>query len=76
MLIMQQLFSGIGENLLFMSENMLTSYISLDDKHQVKIGKPGLPVASVDRRRRVLVSHNSSFEVSDHDSTCFSLIPV
>lgn len=75
MLIMQQLFSGIGENLLFMSENMLTSYISLDDKHQVKIGKPGLPVASVGCRR-VLVSRNSSFEVSDHDSTCFSFIPV
>ena len=47
----------------------------LDDKHRIKVGEPGLPVASVERGKEVLVSLNQSFEVCDHDFTRFSLIP-
>ena len=47
----------------------------LDDKHRIKVGEPGLPVASVESGQKVLVSLNQSFEVCDHDFTRFSLIP-
>lgn len=47
----------------------------LDDKHRVKVGDPGEPLAAVDRGRRVLVHRNASFEVSDHDFSKFSIIP-
>lgn len=49
--------------------------VCLDDKHRVKVGEPGLPVASVERGKKVLVALNRSFEVCDHDFTRFSLIP-
>ncbi len=49
--------------------------VCLDDKHRVKVGEPGLPVASVERGKKVLVALNQSFEVCDHDFTRFSLIP-
>ena len=49
--------------------------VCLDDKHRVKVGEPGLPVASVERGKKVLVSLNQTFEVCDHDYTRFSLIP-
>ena len=41
----------------------------------VQVGEPGLPVASVERGKKVLVSLNQSFEVCDHDFTRFSSIP-
>ena len=49
--------------------------VSLDDKHRVKVGEPGFPVAAAERGRRVIVSKNTSFEVGDHDFTRFSIIP-
>lgn len=48
--------------------------VSLDDKHRMKIGEPGFPVA--EWGRRVLVKVGSSFEVGDHDFTIFSMIYV
>ena len=51
------------------------TFVSLDDKHRVKVGEPGLPVAAAERGKRVLVSRDSSFEVGDHDFTLFSMIP-
>ena len=49
--------------------------VCLDDKHRLKVGEPGLPVASVERGKKVLVSLNETFQVCDHGFTCFSLIP-
>ena len=53
-------------------ESML---ICLDDKHRLKVGEPGYPVAAAERGRRVIVSLNENFEVADHDFTRFSIIP-
>ena len=43
--------------------------LTIDDKHKVKIGEPGFPVAAAVRGKRVIVSCNSTFEVGDHDFT-------
>ena len=51
------------------------SFVSLDDKHRIKIGEPGRPNAAVERGKRVLVGRNETFEVSDHDFCKFSVIP-
>ena len=50
-------------------------FASLDDKHKVPVGDPGYPVASVDRRKKVLVSVNKPFMVGDHDFTRNSFTP-
>ena len=36
----------------------------LDDKHRMKIGEPGFPVAVAERGRRVMVKVGSSFDVA------------
>lgn len=46
-----------------------------DDKHRIKVGEPGYPLAAAERGRQVVVSLNQSFKVSDHDFSRFSLIP-
>ena len=46
-----------------------TTLVCLDDKHSIKLGEPGLPVAAVDRGKSVLVAKDVSFVVSDHDFT-------
>lgn len=53
----------------------ISMFISLDDKHRVKVGEPGCAVAAVDRARRTIVSGNEGFEVSDHDFCKFSVVP-
>ena len=50
-------------------------FLCIDDKHRVKMGEPGYPVAAAERGKRVLVSRDLKFEVSDHDFCKFSLIP-
>ena len=50
-------------------------FLSVDDKHHIKIGEPGFPVASIERGRCVLVALDKSFQVGDHDFTKFSLVP-
>ena len=49
--------------------------VCMDDKHHCKVGEPGHPVAAVDRGKRVIVSENKIFAVSDHDFTKFSIVP-
>ena len=49
--------------------------ICLDDKHTIKCGEPGYPVAAVDRGKQVLVALDRSFSVSDHDFTKAKLTP-
>ncbi len=52
-----------------------STFVFLDDKHRVKVGDPGEPLAATKRGRRVIIPGNCSFEVSDHDFSKFSLIP-
>lgn len=50
-------------------------FVCLDDKHRLKVGEPGFPVAAAERGRRVIVSLQEQFQVGDHDFTRFSIIP-
>ena len=52
-----------------------TTMVSLDDKHNIKIGEPNFPVAAVDRGKEVLVGLNSKFMVGDHDFTKAKFTP-
>ena len=72
--IIVQLYLGTLREytLKFRDESML---ICLDDKHRLKVGEPGYPVAAAERGRRVIVSLQENFEVADHDFTRFSIIP-
>lgn len=38
-------------------------FVSIDDKHRIKIGEPGFPVAAAERGRRVVVGRDVSFQV-------------
>ncbi|XP_071953699.1 uncharacterized protein [Antedon mediterranea] len=49
--------------------------LCVDDKHKIKVGEPGHPVAAVERGKKVLIGLNQSFEVSDHDFTKQTLTP-
>lgn len=51
------------------------TFWSLDDKHQIKVGEPGYPVATVERGRQVLVSKDQAFPVGDHDFIKFKITP-
>ena len=59
----------------FCTTLILAIFVSLDDKHQIKIGEPNYPVAAAEHGRRVLVGPNETFEVGDHDFTKFSVVP-
>lgn len=52
----------------------ITTMVCLGDKHHIKVGEPGFPVAARERRKKVLVKVGASFEVGDHDVTKFSLV--
>ncbi|XP_065883057.1 uncharacterized protein [Dysidea avara] len=52
-----------------------TGFVCLDDKHKIKIGEPGYPLAAAERGRRVVVSATKTFEVGDHDFSKVSVIP-
>ena len=53
----------------------LASFVCVDDKHRIKCGEPGHPVAAAERGQHVVVSKNELFEVADHDFCKFSIIP-
>ena len=53
----------------------VTMFACLDDKHRIKVGEPGFPVAAAEQGRRVLVRAGASFEVGDHDFMKFSIVP-
>ena len=50
-------------------------FLSIDDKHKIKIGEPGFPVAAAERGKRVIVSCDSTFQVGDHDFTRMGIVP-
>ena len=52
-----------------------STFICQDDKHTIKVGEPGCPVAAVDRGKAVLVGLNEKLVVGDHDFTRFSITP-
>ena len=49
--------------------------ICIDDKHAIKCGEPGYPVAAVERGRQVLVAVDRTFMVADHDFTKARIVP-
>ena len=49
-----------------------STFVCLDDKHRIKIGEPGFPVAAAERGRQAA---GSRFLVGDHDFTKFGMIP-
>ena len=51
------------------------AFVSLDDKHKVKIGEPNYPVAAAERGKRVIVRSDEVLSVGDHNFTKFSLVP-
>ncbi len=53
----------------------LATFVSLDDKHHIKVGEPNYPVGAAVRGRCVLVAPNQTFEVGDHDFTKFAVVP-
>ncbi|XP_078597452.1 uncharacterized protein LOC144873716 [Branchiostoma floridae x Branchiostoma japonicum] len=52
-----------------------SAFVCLDDKHSIKVGEPGYPVAAVDRGKSVLVAKDTVFVVADHDFTKVKLVP-
>lgn len=53
----------------------VSNFVSIDDKHRMKVGEPGFPLAAVERGKEVIVAMNETFVVGDHDFAKFSLIP-
>ena len=51
------------------------TFLCVDDKHKVKVGEPGHPVAAVERGKSVLVGPNQVFQVTDHDFCRSTLTP-
>ncbi|XP_033096588.1 uncharacterized protein LOC117100862 [Anneissia japonica] len=49
--------------------------VSMDDKHTIKVGEPGCPVAAAERGKQVLVAMGKKLAVADHDFTRLSLTP-
>ena len=48
--------------------------VSVDDKHRLKVGEPGSPVAAAELGRKVIVRAGTTFAVGDHDLTKFSIV--
>ena len=44
-------------------------FISIDDRHRIKVGEPGFPVSAVEHGREVIVSKSETFVVGDHNFT-------
>ena len=49
--------------------------VCMDDKHSMKIGEPGYPVAAVERGKQVIVAKGTKLAVGDHDFTKMLLTP-
>ncbi len=52
-----------------------STFVCQDDKHSIKVGEPGYPVAAVERGKQVLVGLNEKMVVGDHDFTKLTLAP-
>ena len=52
-----------------------TTFVCMDDKHNMKIGEPGYPVAAIERGKEVLVCKGMKLMVGDHDFIKLLLTP-
>ena len=52
-----------------------TAFVCLDDKHKIKIGEPGYPLAAAEHGCRVVVSYTKTFETGDRDILKVSITP-
>ena len=68
---MLQVHEGICPKIFF-----LCSFICLDNKHKIKIGEPGYPVASAVRGNKLSVRSDEILADGDHDFTKFPIIPL
>ena len=59
------LFRYKGESAVLMRDH--STFACIDDKHRIKIGEPGAPVASSERGRQVIVCSGILLQVADHD---------
>ena len=50
-------------------------FVSQDDKHKIKVGEPGTPLAAIERGKQVIVGMNTVFQVADHDFSQLTLTP-
>jgi hypothetical protein len=50
-------------------------FVSMDDKHTIKVGEHNCPVAAVERGKQVLVAIGTKLVVADHDFTRISMTP-
>jgi len=64
------LFHYLKEFAIEYSEHV--TFVSMDDKHTIKVGEPGYPVAGVERGRQVLMTLSKKIAVADHDFIKFS----
>ena len=67
------LFRYQKEYALFVKDHC--NFLSIDDKHKIKIREPGFPVAAAERGKRVIDSRDSTFQVGDHDFTRMGIVP-
>uniref|UniRef100_A0A1X7VWB7 Uncharacterized protein n=1 Tax=Amphimedon queenslandica TaxID=400682 RepID=A0A1X7VWB7_AMPQE len=51
----------------------ISCFVCIDDKHSIKLGEPGFPIAAAERGRQVIVSSHTTFAVEDHDFAKFKL---
>ena len=53
----------------------LFPFVCIDDKHTIKVGEPGFPLAAAERGREVVVSTSDTFVIGDHDFSKFKITP-
>ena len=53
----------------------LCTFVSSDDKHKVKVGDPGFPLAAAERGKQVIVGPDQTMAVGDHDFSKSTITP-
>ena len=53
----------------------MLSFVCIDDKHTIKVGEPGFPLAAAEGGCEVIVSTSNTFVVGDHDFSKFKITP-
>lgn len=58
-----------------MNHREISSLVSMDDKHKIKVGEPNYPLAAAERGKQVIVGPNQTMAVGDHDFAKATLTP-
>ncbi|XP_064646150.1 uncharacterized protein LOC135499336 [Lineus longissimus] len=53
----------------------ITTLVSADDKHKIKVGEPSYPLAAAERGKQVIVGPNQVMAVGDHDFSKCTITP-